>query len=351
MTAESPSLFADRIDGEGFAEWYRERQFAHNVQNGQSYFNGPSSVPPPDRHTPSSLLQCQRKVFYRKENAPAERTPPEGIFWTGRRFEEELIVPFLRDTVGSDAYVRNSIWVDFEVDAGDEPLRIRGTTDPCVVDPEGTPVLPTEVKTKDDVRHLEQPNRHHRAQVHAYMRGLSHEFDRDVDEAILIYGGRKTLDVRVFREPFDPEFWGEVIEWAASLTEHREVGHLPPAEPEYDWECRFCDYQHRCGMSDRAHTDEGPEGFLPGLEYPRECAVEYLESHPGAKLTPTLARTFQDLADEYEVHDWTCSRNGCVHSWTDVDDGSNGSEGPVCPACADRDVLATLSLDTLDGAP
>lgn len=54
--AETPSMVADHIDGENFAEWHRERQWARNIREGQLYFNGPSPVPQTEKHTPSQLL-------------------------------------------------------------------------------------------------------------------------------------------------------------------------------------------------------------------------------------------------------------------------------------------------------
>ncbi|MFC6953501.1 hypothetical protein [Halorubellus litoreus] len=115
MTGEE-ERFAEKIDGDPFGEWYRERKWEKNIREGQPYFNGLSPVPPAEKHSPSSLLQCHRKVFYRQENAPAEREKPEGIFWAGTHFEEDVMVPYLRDVVyDTDAYVRNSMWVDFEI--------------------------------------------------------------------------------------------------------------------------------------------------------------------------------------------------------------------------------------------
>jgi CRISPR-associated exonuclease Cas4 len=142
--------FAQRIGAESFEEWYAEREFARNIREGRPYFNGPSPVPDPERHSPSNLLQCHRKVAYRQANAPEESEAPEGIFWSGRLFEEEVAVPYLRDVVaGEDTYIRNSMWIDDSVETPNgEELRFRGSTDPVLVDRESEPLLVTEVKTK-----------------------------------------------------------------------------------------------------------------------------------------------------------------------------------------------------------
>lgn len=344
MSPEEPTSFAERIDGESFAEWYREREFARNIREGKPYINGPSRVPPPERHSPSSLLQCHRKIYYRQENAPAEQEEPEGIFWTGHQFEEDVISPFLRNIVAEDAYVQNSIWLDFEpeTDAGD--VRFKGATDPCIVDREAAPILSTEVKTKDEVDYLDGPNRHHRAQAHAYMRGLSEKFDRDVNEAVIIYGGRKTMNVRAFREEFDESFWHEVVEWAAKHMEYREEDELPPANPAYDWECQFCDYRHRCGESDGPYADEGAQGFLPLFDgYPRERVIEYLRAHDEARLTPTLAETYPELANEYEVANWVCPNCTNEFNWND-DRFEETTGSPMCPDCAKRSQIIELKV-------
>lgn len=347
--ASDKQAFVDQISSEDFAEWYRERKFARNIREGKPYFNGPSRVPPPERHSPSSLLQCHRKIVYRQENAPAEQEKPEGIFWTGRRFEEDIIAPYLRDIVGNDTYVRNSMWIDFEEETDEGDVRFKGTTDPCIVDREAKPLLPTEVKTKEEVDHLDEPNRHHRAQVHAYMRGLTEKHDRDVDEAIILYGSRKKMNVRAFRVSFTPEFWNEVVEWAARHTDRRERDVLPAADPEYDWECQFCDYRHRCGQSDEPYADEGTRGFLPMfLDYPREQVKEYLRAHDDARLTPTLAQEYPNLADEYAVRKWVCTNCQTTYCWTEIDHEHHSSESPLCPVCADAGTLSFLIVSEIE---
>jgi CRISPR/Cas system-associated exonuclease Cas4 (RecB family) len=284
-------------------------------------------------------------VYYRQENAPAEREPPEGIFWSGTRFEEDVMVPYLRDVVyDTDAYVRNSMWVDFEVATEAGTVRFKGATDPCIVNREAEPILPTEVKTKEEVADLDGPNRHHRAQVHAYMRGLTVKYDREIDEAVVVYGSRKTMNLRAFTVAFDEAFWGEVVEWAAEHTAYREEDELPPADPEYGWECRFCDYRHRCGQSDEPYSDEGQCGFLPGFaDYPREKVIEYLRAHDDARLTPTLAREYPNIATRHRVRDWVCSRCETEYRWN-AKQLNVTSNPPVCPTCASDGELATLSL-------
>lgn len=80
---------------------------AENVLQGRAFFNSPPPVNEPERHSPSQLLQCPRKVSYRRRNAPKEGESPDGIFWVGERVEEELVVPFLQDAVAVDGtYVR-----------------------------------------------------------------------------------------------------------------------------------------------------------------------------------------------------------------------------------------------------
>ena len=236
------SQLMERLSSQQFRDWYQDRKWRKNIEKGQSYFNGPGSTPSPDRHSPSQLLQCHRKLVYRQENAPAERPDPRGIFWFGERFEEDLLFPFLdRAVTDSETYVRNSIWIDFTVATGVGELQIKGATDPVIVDSAANPILPTEVKTKSSVDNLGEPNQHHRAQVHAYLVGLSKKFDRDFSDAVLIYGSRESLELKTFHVEFDPEFWDDiVVDWAKEHTQYRVDGDLPPPDPVYDWECRFC---------------------------------------------------------------------------------------------------------------
>lgn len=346
MGADEPSAVIDRIGAESFWEWYREREFARNIREGKPYFNGPSPVPEAERHSPSNLMQCHRKIYYRQENAPEEQNPPEGIFWSGRRFEEDIIVPYLQDVVaGEDTYVRNSMWVDTTVEVNGTEVRFKGATDPAIVTAESEPLVVTEVKTKSSLDGKTEPNRHHRAQVHAYMHGLSESYDRPVKEAVIIYGDRKTLNIKAFHEPFDQEFWNNAVDWAAKHTEFRQHDQLPPPDPEYGWECEFCSFRHRCGESEQPYQDTGATGFLPGFsEYPQERITEYLASRDDdeTKLTPTLAQEHPDLADEYAIYNWYCSKCDCHYPWDAVDLEKIDSSQPLCPSCAGDDTLATL---------
>lgn len=334
----------DRLSPQQFRTWYQDRQWRKNIEEGRPYFNGPGSVPKPQRHSPSQLLQCHRKLVYRQENAPSEQSDPRGIFWFGTKFEEDLLFPFLnRAITDSNTYVQNSIWIDFTIESGAGELRIKGATDPVIVDADATPLLPTEVKTKSSVDNISEPNRHHRAQVHAYLVGLSDKFDRDFTDAVLIYGGREALELKTFHVEFDAQFWHDVVvDWAEQHTQYRVDNKLPPADPEYDWECRFCSFRVRCGKGNTGHRDIGPDRLLAGYaDYPRNAVVEYLEGNPDESLTPTLAEEFPELAERYGVVNWYCQSCSAEIGWEEVD--PQGS--PLCPHCADRNEISNLSLD------
>jgi rubrerythrin len=341
------SALIDSIDATSFAEWYREREFTRNIREGQPYFNGPDRIPAPERHSPSQLNQCHRKIYYRQLNAPEEQADPQGIFWTGTKFEEELVVPYLQTIVGPDEYVRNSMWIDVTcgTDAGE--VRIKGATDPVIVDPDSEPLLLTESKTKRSLDRVEAPDPHHVAQTHCYMYGLTQKYDRRVTDALLLYGSRTSLDLRAFHVAFDPWFWGEtVLSWAEDHTQLRLDEQLPAANPELPWECNVCSYRHRCGQADdTSFRDVDATGFLPRFEeYPREKVREYLDSHDGARLTPTLARQYPDLIKEYDVHDWGCQRCATTYGFGEFDQEENfahdeeAADAPLCPCCASENI-------------
>jgi CRISPR-associated protein Cas4 len=341
------SVPLEDISAEKFDEWYHNREFRQNIRDGKPYFNGPSSVPPAERHSPSKLLQCHRKIYYRQENAPEEQDDAEGILWTGRRIEEDVVLPFLQDVVSTDqTYVRNSMWIDFHVEIEDKDLRIKGVTDPVLVDEESNPLLPTEVKTTSSIEYKNAPDKRHRAQLHAYLAGLSEEYDRSLTEGVLIYVSRETFEIKAFQVEFEATFWNEtVMSWANTHTEYRLDDELPPAQPEADWECKYCSYRERCGKGDTSYTDMSSQGFLPNIDkYPRNKVREYLDAHDGARLTPTLAEKFPDLADEYGVQKWECPN--CLKSFEKEDiPGEIGPDRyPLCPHCARSETLAELRL-------
>ena len=331
-----------------FDRWYRDREFTDNIREGTPYFNGPRKVMPPERHSPSHLLQCHRKRVYNRLNAPEETGDPNGIFWVGSRVEEDIVLPFLRQAVvGPGEYVTNSLWVDFTVRTDTGDLRIKGETDPVIVDADSVPILPTEIKTKNSVEDVDSPNTHHLAQTHAYLKGLSQKHERNVTRALIIYVGRTDLDIRVFDISFDPFFWAQtVVRWAKTQTTYRLNGELPPAEPEQYWECSFCPYKERCGEGDTEYADVGPTGLLPGVRtYPREKVVEYLQAHEWAKLTPTLASLYPDLhrVNGFGVHDWECRDCEQTYAWESIEWNPEATDLPRCPNCSDSEPICLLS--------
>lgn len=339
------SKVKSRVNGPTFRRWYHDRTFRRNVREGKEYFNGPSSIPPTDRHSPSSLLQCHRKIKYRQENAPEETQDVDGILWAGSQIEEKLYLPFLRDTVATEnTYVRNSMWIDSEVETNPHVLQIRGVTDPVIVDADGNPLLPTELKSTTSLEYRESPSAHHRAQLHAYLYGLSEKFGQELTDGLLVYISRETLELKSFHIEFDEEFWEEtVVEWAATHTEYRVNSDLPPATPEFDWECKFCSYRERCGNGSAPYEDIESRGFVPGVEYPREKVVQHIQSHTDAKLTPTLASNFPEIAEDVDVAGWKCP--DCAFST--VSPGSKQlreAVNPLCPDCADSGSLVELHL-------
>ena len=341
----------DAVANESFNEWYDERLFTENILEGRPYFNGASPVPDTEKHSPSKLLQCHRKVRYYGQNAPQESDSPQGLFWIGSEFEEEIIVPYLQETVTTDpTYVRNSLWIDTLVptSSGDE-VRIKGVTDPAIVDSDGDPILVTEIKTTSSLEYLNGPKPHHKAQLHAYMHASDEEYNRSIQDGLLVYGSRDTLDVRAFHVTFDDRFWREtVVEWMAKQTQFRESGELPPAEPAFDWECGTCPFQRRCGEHDGKYQDEGFTGLLPGVrEYRKQQLVEYFDAYPNAKLTPTLAEKYPELAAEHGVYEWRCGTCGSTYPDNDVGDNRD-STPPVCGDCAEKGELSMLFVPVPD---
>ncbi|GGL67150.1 CRISPR-associated protein Cas4 [Halocalculus aciditolerans] len=338
-------IVRDRISDQTFREWYAEQQVAENILEGQAYFNGPSPPKDPGKHTPSKLLQCHRKASYDRQNAPNEGTPPEGLFWIGSEFEEQVIVPFLQDATTPKTYVQNSVWIDTEITVEGTTVRLRGSTDPAIVTKDAEPLFVTEIKTTKDVQHLSEPKPHHKAQLHAYLYALDEEHDHSVRDGLVVYGSRTTFDLKAFHIEFDPEFWERVTEWMAAQTNYEARGELPPADSERDWECSYCSYKHRCGEADTPYSDIEFDGLLPLFaDYDRDPLTEYLDGYAdaGAKLTPTLAHVYPDLVPEYGAYEWSCPACPETFAWDALDWDGDTDDPPLCPNCLDAGEMVTL---------
>jgi len=326
---------------------YHERQVEQNILQGQAYFNGPSPPKPPEQHAPNELRQCHRKTWYKRLNAPKETIPPQGLFFFGTRFEEDVIVPYLQDRVTTETtYVQNSIWIDATLTVNDTTLRIKGATDPTIVTIDGEPLYLTEIKTTTSLDHLTESKEHHRAQLHAYLFALNKEYNHSITNGLLLYGSRTSLNIKVFHVSFNEEFWAAVTDWMATQTRYQRLGNLPPATPERDWECKYCPFKNRCGQADTPYTDIEFEGLLPLFnDYDRQTLTEYLEYYRerNAKLTPTLAHSYPDLVDEYGAFDWSCASCNETYAWDAVEWDASITDPPVCQNCLGSGDLVTLS--------
>lgn len=336
-----------KIRKESFAQWQQHREFRQNIKSGKAWLNLPPPEKPPERHSPHQLNQCHRKVYYQQLNAPEESEDPSGIFWTGTQFEEEWMMPYLEDiATESDAYVRNSMWVDYTLDTDVGAIQIRGQTDPVIVDGDSRPILLTEIKTKQSLKHTAEPSDHHVAQAYAYLWGLSEEWEIDLRDAVLIYADRTTLEIKPFHIEFDPNRWQDlVVAWATDHTAFRMNRELPPANPEFQWECKFCSFKYRCGQAKNSEfSDVDAHGLLPLFDkYPERKVVEYLEGHEGAKLTPTLANRYPSLTDQYDVYEWACQRCSGIHPFGRIEWDSDVKNPPLCPKCVNESVPVPLA--------
>ena len=291
--------FIKQISNESFREWYNEREFAENIRNGQLYFNSPSPLDDDFRHSPSKLMQCHRKVYYKDQNAPKEGTAPKGLFWVGSRFEEDVIMPYLQSLTTDETYVQNSVWVDTEVDHDEisTPFQVKGSTDPVIVTADAEPRVVTEVKTTSSVEYLDAPRYHHRAQLMAYLFALRKEQDHPLD-GLVIYADKTTFKVEVYHVEFDPMYWWlEVVPWMIEQTKYREQEELPPADPPKEWACEYCSFKERCGKGDQSTKNMEPTGFVPGVEYEREAVENHLDAHSDVNLTPLLRSRYPKLEE------------------------------------------------------
>jgi CRISPR/Cas system-associated exonuclease Cas4 (RecB family) len=333
------------VSGGCFHEWFNERKTEENVLAGQAYFNAPSPSKEPERHSPSQLKQCPRKTSYRRQNAPKEGETPQGIFWVGEQIEEELVVPFLLDAVAVEGtYVTNSIWIDSTIQTGGFELQLRGVTDPAITTETGEPLVVFEVKSTTSVEYLDGPRAHHRAQLHAYLYALNEEHEDRGIPGVVLYVDRESLQAKVFHESFDAEFWEDIVAWMRELAEYEIAEQLPPAAPEHEWECEYCDYRERCGNGGEAFKDVGHTGLLPLFDgYSESRLQEYLEAHPGAKLTPTLAHEHPGLAERYGVYNWSCPSCLTRFAWDEPDWHGDTDDPPWCPVCVSDETLVALS--------
>lgn len=365
------------LSSESFASHWFEQTAIRNKEENHPERNDPAHSWPIGRVEPHQLGNCQRKWFYQWLNAPKESPDPHGIFAMGHYIEEEVIEPWIRDVFEPTYEIQNAIHVSVDIDSVSaskytetEPestdegtsvaiphsiefnqpadataeantdsdsisVTVAGSTDPAICDPEsGEVVALTEVKSTGSLGRITEPKRRHLLQIHAYLKSL------DIENGYLIYVDRdELLGPKIFEVTFDEAVWERVTDWVMDTLPYALNGDLPPADPPESWMCNYCEYQNRCGKGrSNLGGNMGVTGFVPGLsKYPKHMVVDHLEAYPEVGLTPTLASTYPELADEHSVVPWACPR--CNQEFDHTDDHfqsfkqQTGFETPYCPVC------------------
>lgn len=379
LEAATQRVFAEDTQ---FADWAYTREQQRNIDDGYGPTrNDPASVPDAKTFSPSQLLSCPRQQYYSDQNAPEEKSLPHGLFLFGHEFED-LYQSFLEDVVGPNIFVDNTVHINF-VEAG---VRFSGSTDPVITDRTGAPLVLTEIKTTKNLHYVRRDGvkRRHKAQAHAYARGLQNEHGlSEPPEIRVVYAGRETLDIEEFTLEFDQEFWNEVVEWAQETASYRIEDVFPPTvDEDQEFMCDYCEFSERCGNyepgpkpgSMGGDWDETPDdywwdnsiatgmmdqledqpvvGFIPLKRYPETQAIEHLQAHPDVTLTPTIAAAYPDLvadgtqpaerllntygvAPQRKVHDWVCSLCGGEFGFGRFDWDGDIEDPPQCPTCSD----------------
>jgi hypothetical protein len=385
--ANTVTELAENITEQAFEDFHKLKERERNAEEGYGDTrNDVTHMPDASHQSPSKLLSCHRMSWYDAHNTPREDRLPYGIFKFGHDFEAHFEEFLAEHITGSDLSVRNVERVEFS----DNGVDISGTTDPVVFDENGNPVALFEVKTTQNTYHVRnrgEANERHRAQAHAYVKGLMEKYDLESPPKIFYaYGGREDLDVFITSETFDATFWNDtVLQWAETDIEYRNGDELPPALEdghEREYQCTYCDYQERCGNYDpdskspesddyvesmdeywwnddietgyqNSAVDLPATGFVPAMKYPEDAVVAHIATHGDVELTPTIATQYPELvadgedpperfeliygvAPQAEVTDWVCDE--CLQTFDyDAFEWESGSfdDMPTCPECPD----------------
>lgn len=397
--AQRIERYRNDITGRNFEAWHRNFEARRNLEEGYGTSrNNPASAPDDNRHSPSSLLQCHRKIYYRSKNAPREYPMPHGVFIMGHFIEEEVVEPWLRERViAEDEFIGNAGHVDFTEDTeSGQSLRFGGSHDPTITDVQGHTLALTEVKsTGSDPHWIDKIKDHHKAQAHAYMKGLKQKDDplTEYPPAFVIYVQKESLEVFPFFLEFDEDFWqNTVVDWAEQNSGYRVNNILPDSTPymgqdenhtkNSTFECDYCDYRNRCGnynKRDKEHKyddtlptngsgvvtetfhDQVKKGFLPLKVYPEDAVVGHALAYTDVKLTPTIAANYPEMVNnpsarlksriadrnqettmkkkfgsipKRDVHDWVCPDCDTTYDFEEFDWWEGDVDNaPYCDHC------------------
>ena len=332
----------EAISSEDFGIWKKQREIQNKIESGNSILKKSDQT-----NTCSKLLQCHRKLIYRENNSPAENTVANEILWYGGHFEENLLLPYIRQKLSEKGlYVASSVYIDFSYTLEENTLQFTGVTDPVIINKKGDPILATEIKTKKSIKYTDEPSEHHVAQLYTHLLGISLKFDVKVDRGLLIYASRRSHRLKIFTVKFDAFFWERRVgSWIAEHTKYRRLNQLPPPDSEFNWECDLCSFKQRCGKGELSYENVGTFGLLDNYSgYKESQLIDYLEAH-NAKLTPTLAQQYSELGERYGVYDWYCKTCNNFVTWKNEHANSNADE-LLCPSCAEINTLSSLSDPT-----
>lgn len=305
----------------------------------------------------NELGQCQRRWMYEWTGAPVEEKLPYGIFETNTRIRERVIVDWLSDTVDAGTVTEpEEITVSISptentpatseteqtatipepsgdrTTNGDSPYTVTVQSGPLIRNESDDVTIATLVKTTGNIERTTGIKYRHLLELNTLLHGLG------IENGLVIYVDRHTLvNPRIYSTTYSSEAIDDVREWTTETAQFVVDEKLPPAEPPENWMCSYCPYEKRCGVNDSKYGGLSTVGFVAGLNaYSRQTIESHLETHPDAKLTPTLAIDYPDLADTHDVDNWYCLE--CEQSYEHTDSEFEtfnypNTMTPECPEC------------------
>jgi len=195
---------------------------------------------------PTESFICQRRLYFRLTNTPAREgsKPPLGLFKMGVA-AELAVIEALTVALEPRGY---TIVSQQQARYKTGRIDIHGFADFVVTDPDGEQYV-GEIKSTTSKAQLKSstPQKYHYGQLQCYL-GIF-----GIPQGCVLYVDRSDIcKTNQIRRPFSQEDFDTIMGNFESVLDNINDGEAPDGYSKPVYECRYCEYNHRCSRSAQA---------------------------------------------------------------------------------------------------
>jgi len=192
------------------------------------------------RYYPSEIGSCIRKVWYSYKHPLEVRPDLIKIFHLGSIIHDFIVEVLESEKTPEVELLETEVPFRMKVD----DFIISGRVDDLILVKKDNKKILIEVKSSKDISYVKDAKPNNVIQLQFYM------YATGVNDGILLYVDKRTLETKSFEIKMDPEMGQKIIERFRNLHNCLVENRLPEPEAKQktsmNWMCDYCEYRDKC---------------------------------------------------------------------------------------------------------